>query len=124
MIVFGIICSLLVAYFCITISIEDMHLKLNSRFARMQKNEESRVEEKSLATFRKQFKGLCNKCGQYRHKSGDPRRPELDQNQGSVTGQTNNNGNQSGRIKGNCHYCGKYGRKKEDDKKTQKRHCK
>ena len=104
----------------VTVSIEDVRSKLNSRYARIQKNEESREEEKALAAFRKQFKGLCNKCGQYGHKSGDPKCPESDQNnQGGGTGQTNNS-DQSTRIKGNCHYCGKYGHKKADCRKRKK----
>ena len=104
----------------VTISIEDIRSKLNSRYARIQKNEETREEEKALAAFRKQFKGLCNKCGQYGHKSGDPKCPESGQNQGGGTSQTNENSDQSQRIKGNCHYCGKYGHKKEDCRKRKK----
>ena len=46
----------------VTLAIKDVRSKLNSRYARMQKNEESREEEKALVAFRKKFKGLCNKC--------------------------------------------------------------
>ncbi len=37
----------------VRISIEDICSKLSSRYARIQKNEESREEEKALASFRK-----------------------------------------------------------------------
>jgi translation elongation factor EF-1beta len=35
----------------VSVSIEDVRSKLNSRYARLQKNEESREEEKALAAF-------------------------------------------------------------------------
>ena len=106
------------------VPIEDVRTKLNARYARIQKAEEARAEDKALAAFRKQFKGLCNKCGEYGHKAGDPICKESGQNNGGggAGGRSQNNqgGDQSRRINGNCHYCGKYGHAKADCRKRKR----
>ena len=53
----------------VQLSMEDIRETLGSRFDRIVKNYEAKKEELAFAAFKKQFKGLCGKCGKYGHKS-------------------------------------------------------
>jgi hypothetical protein len=69
----------------------------------------SELDKTALAAFIKQFKGLCNKCGKYGHKSADCKtNNNKDDNHNNKSGGNNN-------IK--CFYCGKFGHKKVDCRK-------
>ena len=66
--------------------------------------------EAEMAAYMSNFKGNCNKCGKYGHKSVD-----------CPSNNPQNNGNGNGNreagtpkvpFKGKCHHCGKYGHKK------------
>ena len=53
-------------------TISHIHEILSNRFAHNKKNG-AENEEKGLAAYSKQFKGSCNNCGKYRHKSANHR---------------------------------------------------
>ena len=53
------------------LTIEDIQDKLNNQFARIKANEENELEkneEKEFYAYKKQYKGLCTKCGEYGHR--------------------------------------------------------
>ncbi len=99
------------------LALEDVRTELSSRHERIMKHHDDSndekallsglgledIDEKALAAFIKQFKGTCNKCGKYGHKSADCK--------------SNSSSNENGRtdkFTGRCNYCGKIGHKIKD----------
>jgi gag-polypeptide of LTR copia-type/Zinc knuckle len=75
------------------------------RTAYKQMERENKVDKEDtgfVGQFKKQFKGRCNKCGRYGHKSNDCKSDQL-------------NG-----FKGKCNYCGILGHKENDCRKKKR----
>ena len=80
----------------IQLKMEDIRETLSSRYERMVKNDKVRKEEKAYAAFKKQFKGLCSRCGEQGHKNTEC----PDQKTGRE-----NRAEPNRRIKGKWWYC-------------------
>ena len=92
------------------LKIEDVREEIQSKYRRLMKyaDEDNEKAEQVLVasnTFKKKFKGKCNKCGIYGHKAAECR------NVGNETRNRNSGANSSGRFNGKCNYCGKIGHK-------------
>ena len=85
---------------------------LSSRYERIVENDKAREEEVAFAVFKKQFKGMCKKCGEYGHKSQDCPKHKT--------------GRDQKKFRGKCWYCGEEGRtafhckKRKSDEKREK----
>ena len=93
--------------------VEEVKERLRSKYNKLKvklnlsDKEDEEGEEKALAArFKKQFKGRCQKCGKWGHKSADCR--------GKTEEGENKNKEQKPKFKGDCHYCGKTGHRAAD----------
>ena len=82
----------------VQLSMEDIRETLGSRFDRIVKNYEAKKEELAFAAFKKQFKGLCGKCGEHGHKSTECPNKEAGRAE-------------QHKFQGTCWVCGKTGHK-------------
>jgi hypothetical protein len=87
------------------LDIEDMREALSLTFERMNDGANNDSDEEETALAAGQFKGRCNACGKYGHKSADCRSK-------GKSGQGNSS--TSGGFKGDCNYCKKTGHKEVD----------
>ena len=96
----------------IQLKMEDIRETLSSRYERIAKNDKAREEEVAFMAFKKQFKGMCKKCGEYGHKSQDCPKHKT--------------GRDQKKFRGKCWYCGEEGHtafhceKRKSDEKREK----
>ena len=53
------------------LNIEMFHERISLRHDGDKQHEQNESDEHALATFQKQYKGRCSKCGKYGHKPSD-----------------------------------------------------
>jgi hypothetical protein len=111
--------------------IEDLRDELNLRFERMNAKDDSdsndKDEEEKALFGGGQFKGRCNNCGKYGHKSANCRSGSKGQKKtgsgkynGTYKGDTSSFRGNHAKIKGNCWNCNKPGHRSADCRSTKK----
>ena len=90
-----------------------VQVKLNSRYDSITRHVEAKGEERAIAPFKKQYKGICGNCGEIGHKKSGCLKNKSRDKKGHdrVT---------SRGFKGKCFYCRLFGHKRADCCKEKK----
>ena len=104
------------------IKMEDVRRVLDSRFERFSKKVDSLEEDKPFVSWtKKQYKGICGKCGEYGHSSSNCTKNSTNNNNNRFKSQNNNSSNNRSSGSNNntsrprpgstkiCNSCGAYG---------------